>query len=721
MNKIVLSIAVYLAFNIALATNVSGYMTQSTTWTPDNNPYIVTGFLYILPGVTLTIMPDVQVLITAADKNNIFNFFWNGNTQPLGKSIIVQGRIIAIGTARQPIVFDKYSHNPNAKWGVIHMVNGAPKSYFEHCEFRNSFYCWINPQDYYADALSFSNGSIHVRHCLFESNYGAVAGLMQSDVLIYNCRFKSYNNIDYPPPFAFSKFIFIGTDLNNPPAQYYNLTIAKCTFSGYSQYTGGYGYLNKLYLFNRFEDYHNYDNEPQRLNEHGITSSYGNYILNSDVAIGGNAHSAADTAYCRRNTLVNMSSQNYQSNMGSSSNSSADDLGNCYVSDNIIKGNGYIFLDMPHRANVWCNNNLIETKLNSAIETDDYQNFFAGNVMIFNNVVRGLDNLGMVFINTSQTIPKAFNNTVIGFNEMVIGAGAVYFTNNIFQDIYHPPNGNSSGWTVLYTSNCLDDPFLGSVNCDGGGNIVANPLFVNGDSLNYQLSPDSPCIDSGAPIPELPGYDARYYVRSMPAVAEGPRIVDMGAFEYNSVYIGGIEGYVYDAATNQPLDCAKISISGKLPEYSDTLGLFIFHTGAGTYTIKVTRWDYSDVIIPNVVIVRGQTTPLQIALQPLTMGIDDETIVAEPVQITLYNYPNPFKTETKISYVLHQAGLVNLEIYNVKGQKIKSLSMGEKKAGLQSLSWDGRDSKGNPCASGVYFCKMQFNNKSVSKKLILMK
>jgi flagellar hook assembly protein FlgD len=103
------------------------------------------------------------------------------------------------------------------------------------------------------------------------------------------------------------------------------------------------------------------------------------------------------------------------------------------------------------------------------------------------------------------------------------------------------------------------------------------------------------------------------------------------------------------------------------------------------------------------------------------MGIDDETIVAEPVQITLYNYPNPFKTETKISYVLHQAGLVNLEIYNVKGQKIKSLSMGEKKAGLQSLSWDGRDSKGNPCASGVYFCKMQFNNKSVSKKLILMK
>jgi len=89
--------------------------------------------------------------------------------------------------------------------------------------------------------------------------------------------------------------------------------------------------------------------------------------------------------------------------------------------------------------------------------------------------------------------------------------------------------------------------------------------------------------------------------------------------------------------------------------------------------------------------------------------------------VSLAVYPNPFRSDTNIDYVLPNKGTACIEIYNIKGHRIKSLDNGEKAAGQHTISWDGKDSFGKPCASGVYFCKMQYNNKSISKKLILMK
>jgi hypothetical protein len=89
--------------------------------------------------------------------------------------------------------------------------------------------------------------------------------------------------------------------------------------------------------------------------------------------------------------------------------------------------------------------------------------------------------------------------------------------------------------------------------------------------------------------------------------------------------------------------------------------------------------------------------------------------------LKLNAYPNPFASNVTISYDIQQKGNVCLNIYNIKGQLVKSLEYAEKAAGHHDLSWDGKDSYGKLCSSGVYFCKMQHDNHSYSKKLFLRK
>ncbi len=86
------------------------------------------------------------------------------------------------------------------------------------------------------------------------------------------------------------------------------------------------------------------------------------------------------------------------------------------------------------------------------------------------------------------------------------------------------------------------------------------------------------------------------------------------------------------------------------------------------------------------------------------------------------NYPNPFNPETTISFSVAQtSSLVNLEIYNLKGQNIKTLVNEILPAGSHSVIWNGTDDMGKSVASGVYLYKMKTGNYTSTKKMILMK
>jgi flagellar hook assembly protein FlgD len=70
---------------------------------------------------------------------------------------------------------------------------------------------------------------------------------------------------------------------------------------------------------------------------------------------------------------------------------------------------------------------------------------------------------------------------------------------------------------------------------------------------------------------------------------------------------------------------------------------------------------------------------------------------------------------------MSEAGMVNIEIYNIKGQRVKTLVSEDMEAGNHSLVWNGRDNNNNPVSSGVYFYKMVTGKYTSTKKMILMK
>jgi FlgD Ig-like domain len=85
-------------------------------------------------------------------------------------------------------------------------------------------------------------------------------------------------------------------------------------------------------------------------------------------------------------------------------------------------------------------------------------------------------------------------------------------------------------------------------------------------------------------------------------------------------------------------------------------------------------------------------------------------------------YPNPFNPTTTISFSVTQtSSFVNLEVFNIKGEKVKLLVNDQFPAGQHSIVWNGEDESGKPVASGVYYCQMQCGDFQAVKKMILLK
>ena len=103
-------------------------------------------------------------------------------------------------------------------------------------------------------------------------------------------------------------------------------------------------------------------------------------------------------------------------------------------------------------------------------------------------------------------------------------------------------------------------------------------------------------------------------------------------------------------------------------------------------------------------------------------AVDNNDSQVSPVINNLaQNYPNPFNPRTVIAYSTKQSGKVSLDIFNIKGQKVKTLVNDHQEAGKHSIVWNGKDELGNNVSSGVYFYKLKSGNYTSSRKMILMK
>ena len=85
------------------------------------------------------------------------------------------------------------------------------------------------------------------------------------------------------------------------------------------------------------------------------------------------------------------------------------------------------------------------------------------------------------------------------------------------------------------------------------------------------------------------------------------------------------------------------------------------------------------------------------------------------------NYPNPFNSRTIIAYELPQRGEVELNIYNILGQRVVTLVKRQMEAGVYMATWDGRNGYGEPVVSGIYFSRLRLDEDIAVKKLLLIK
>jgi flagellar hook assembly protein FlgD len=84
-------------------------------------------------------------------------------------------------------------------------------------------------------------------------------------------------------------------------------------------------------------------------------------------------------------------------------------------------------------------------------------------------------------------------------------------------------------------------------------------------------------------------------------------------------------------------------------------------------------------------------------------------------------YPNPFKqaSSTSIDVTIKQGANGTVTIYNILGQAVKTFRV---KEGENTLTWNGKDERGNNCGSGIYFYKLNTSaNENVTKKMVIVK
>lgn len=110
------------------------------------------------------------------------------------------------------------------------------------------------------------------------------------------------------------------------------------------------------------------------------------------------------------------------------------------------------------------------------------------------------------------------------------------------------------------------------------------------------------------------------------------------------------------------------------------------------------------------------------SLQDTTTTGIDLSVKNIPTYYKLHqNFPNPFNPATTIQFEIPEQTFVNLDIYNLLGQKIRTLLSGIVSSGIHAISWNGKDDQQDPVPSGIYFYKMTADGFNEIKKMILAK
>ncbi len=179
----------------------------------------------------------------------------------------------------------------------------------------------------------------------------------------------------------------------------------------------------------------------------------------------------------------------------------------------------------------------------------------------------------------------------------------------------------------------------------------------------------------------------------------------------------------------------KVTIPDKQGKITDCFGVRTSEGGArgqGTllsiqFTVLAEGWTY--VTLRDFKAVSSTNKPIDSPPIEILIVVEGQpnapTLVPEDTTV-FHNYPNPFNPETWIPYQLEQPADVKIAIYAANGQLVRLLNLGHQAAGYyigkhRAAHWDGKNTVGEPVASGVYFYQLQADNLSFLRKMVILK
>ena len=304
-------------------------------------------------------------------------------------------------------------------------------------------------------------------------------------------------------------------------------------------------------------------------------------------------------------------------------------------------------------------------------------------------------------------------------NERQLNAAFVEYTmSNVFDSTWGPDTkGNAGGWELLFV-----------FNSDYSGNLPDGTAFkpyaecdllddAQSMDLMYVLWPV--LMDEGSPS----------------RLAEGQKILFTGQYlntngavdvlQFRKVNVGTRSSQAFlvhsyaDGASLLKLETSDPAFQVATPilkfkEYNDIRILMDFvpyregEYGAALYVIDSTS---------------GQVTRMiqLVASTFETNDVNDSPVMTPSGYDLAQNYPNPFNPATAVDYSLPVRSNVNITVFNLLGQKVKTLIDENKPAGRYTVNWNGRNSGGQPVASGIYFYKIKAGEFALTRKMVLIK
>jgi len=257
----------------------------------------------------------------------------------------------------------------------------------------------------------------------------------------------------------------------------------------------------------------------------------------------------------------------------------------------------------------------------------------------------------------------------------------------------------------------------------GEGNTDHDPMFSMQGNRPYTLSNLSPLIDSGwQPALAEPGYDAGGNERLWDGDGDGIAVIDKGAYEYQPIWS--------PINLSAELWNSQVLLSWEMPDPPRGLSGYRVYCNhqphadldGADHSWFRERITVADTLVYQVAALYGNVeSALSDSVVVIVSNVQSSDELA-PMLPTLNVGPNPFTDLAVIRYTPPKAAKVELSIYNLRGQKVRSLEGEHRSAGEHVQAWEGCDDRAQDLASGVYLLRLSLDGKATRQmKVVLVK